>query len=84
MIKLSARRACPHVCHDWPLPEEFPAKTKTATRRLNDHWRHQPCPDCRVWGWTPGPVEPVDGVDVFVPHPSRQSAGRPTEENHHG
>lgn len=52
--------ACPNPLHNWPLPSAYLPAAEMADRRLATGWGNTRCPDCGIWGWTPGALTDDD------------------------
>lgn len=57
---LQDRGDCPHVLHDWPLPDGYVEADEVALSRVAQGWRQRQCPDCHLWGW-PDPPKVMRG-----------------------
>lgn len=52
--QLDDRDPCPNVLHNWPLPVGYIDASEMAASRLAHGWANLKCPDCGLYGWTPG------------------------------
>lgn len=48
------RDDCPNRLHDHPLPDGYCDAHDVAMRRIRRGWSNTRCPDCNLYGWTPG------------------------------
>lgn len=51
---LDRRDPCPNALHNWPLPIGYVDAAEMAASRLAHGWGNTKCPDCGLYGWTPG------------------------------
>lgn len=63
---LQQRVSCPNTLHDWPLPDGYSDAHDVANARIANRWDSQRCPDCGIYGWTPGRETPSTNA-VHVP-----------------
>jgi len=63
------RDTCPDPVHDWPLPAGYVDSFEVADARLRRRWQNVPCPQCDLYGWRPGRIDPT--TDHHVPAPER-------------
>jgi hypothetical protein len=48
------REECANSLHDYPLPLGYVDAGEVAKHRLYKRWSNTRCPDCGLYGWTPG------------------------------
>lgn len=61
------RDACPNTLHDWPCPSGYVAHSEVAHARLYRRWFNVKCPDCGLYGWRPGRINPETDVRIEAP-----------------
>lgn len=54
------RSDCPNPLHNWPLARGYVDASNQADRRLRNGWSNTRCPDCHLYGWTPGKLHEDD------------------------
>lgn len=53
---------CANVLHDWPLASGYVDAHEVAMSRLYRKWANPRCPDCGLFGWRPGRIDPESDV----------------------
>ncbi|SED51773.1 hypothetical protein SAMN04490240_4089 [Rhodococcus pyridinivorans] len=63
---LDRRDPCASTLHNWPLPAGYVDAAEMAASRLAHGWGNPKCPDCGLYGWTPGQFKGTAAESVEV------------------